>query len=44
MQGPTSTQNLPPVGLSHLFDNVQMPGGCADSSLPAACAPYTQSH
>lgn len=44
MQGPTSTQTLPPVGLSHLFDSVQMPGGCADGSLPAVCAPYTQSH
>jgi hypothetical protein len=43
MQGPTSTQNLPPVGLSHLFDNVQMAGGCADGALPAACAPFTQS-
>jgi hypothetical protein len=44
MQGPTASQNLPPVGLSHLFDNVQMPGGCADGSLPAACGPYTHSH
>ncbi len=44
MQGPTVSQNLPPVGLSHLFDNVQMPGGCADGSLPAACGPYTHSH
>lgn len=44
MQGPTSTQNLPPVGLSHLFDNVQMPGGCDNGSLPTACAPFTQSH
>lgn len=44
MQGPTATQNLPPVGLSHLFDNVQMPGGCADGALPTACASYTRSH
>jgi hypothetical protein len=44
MQGPTASQNLPPVGLSHLFDNVQMSGGCADGSLPAACAAYTHSH
>jgi len=44
MAGPTATQNLPPAGLSHLFDHVQMPGGCTDGSLPAACAPYTQSH
>jgi hypothetical protein len=44
MQGPTAAQNLPPVGLSHLFDNVQMSGGCANGSLPAACGPYTQSH
>jgi len=43
MQGPTSTQNLPPVGLSHLFDNVQMPGGCSDGNLPAACAAFTPS-
>jgi hypothetical protein len=43
MQGPTADQNLPPVGLSHLFDSVQMPGGCADGALPAACAPFTQS-
>jgi hypothetical protein len=44
MQGPTASQNLPPVGLSHLFDNVQMPDGCADGSLPAACTDYTHSH
>ncbi len=43
MQGPTASQNLPPVGLSHLFDNVQMPGGCEDGSLPAACNAYTNS-
>jgi hypothetical protein len=43
MQGPTASQNLPPVGLSHLFDSVQMAGGCADGALPAACGPYTQS-
>ena len=43
MQGPTSSQRLPPVGLSHLFDNVQMSGGCADGSLPATCTPFTQS-
>jgi hypothetical protein len=40
MAGPTDTQHLPPVGLSHLFDNVQMPGGCADGYLPLACAPH----
>jgi len=28
------------VGLSHLFDNVQMSGGCADGFLPLACAPH----
>jgi hypothetical protein len=44
MQGPTSAQNLPPVGLSHLFDNVQMSGGCDNGSLPATCDPYTRSH
>jgi len=44
MAGPTATENLPPVGLSHLFQHVQMSGGCADGSLPAACAPFTQSH
>jgi len=44
MQGPTASLNLPPVGLSHLFDNVQMPGGCADGSLPTTCTPYTHSH
>ncbi len=42
MAGPTATQNLPPVGLSHLFDHVQMPGGCTDNALPASCAPFTQ--
>lgn len=41
MQGPTPGQNLPPVGLSHLFHEIQMPGGCADGVLPAACQPYT---
>ncbi|RKH84637.1 hypothetical protein D7X99_08620 [Corallococcus sp. AB032C] len=40
MEGPTGSQNLPPAGLSHLFDEVQMPGGCTNGSLPAACAPY----
>ncbi|HEX5753090.1 MAG TPA: hypothetical protein VFZ09_43215 [Archangium sp.] len=40
MQGPTNSQNLPPVGLSHLFDNVQMPGGCENGSLPTTCNPY----
>lgn len=43
MSGPTNSQNLPPVGLSHLFDEVQMPGGCSDGSLPAACNSYTNS-
>lgn len=43
MQGPTNGQNLPPVGLSHLFDGVQMPGGCEDGSLPATCNAYTNS-
>lgn len=40
----TDTATLPPAGLSHLFDHVQMPGGCTDGSLPAACTPFTQSH
>lgn len=40
MQGPTYDRNLPPVGLSHLFDEVQMQGGCDNGSLPAACNPY----
>jgi hypothetical protein len=31
---------LPPVGLSHLFHNVQKPGGCSDGALPATCAAY----
>jgi hypothetical protein len=44
MQGPTASQNLPPVGLSHLFDNVQLPGGCADGRLPEVCGPYTHGH
>jgi hypothetical protein len=44
MQGPSASENLPPAGLSHLFDNVQMPGGCSTGSLPAACGPYTQSN
>ena len=42
MQGPTASQNLPPVGLSHLFDNVQMPGGCSNGALPTACGPFIQ--
>lgn len=42
MQGPTLDQSLPPVGLSHLFHEIQMPGGCADGALPAACSPYYQ--
>jgi hypothetical protein len=38
----TFGRNLPPVGLSHLFDEVApKSGGCADGSLPAACGPYT---
>lgn len=44
MQGPTASQSLPPVGLSHLFDNVQMSGGCDDGKLPTACDDYTHSH
>ncbi|RYZ43619.1 MAG: hypothetical protein EOO71_02655 [Myxococcaceae bacterium] len=40
MQGPTAERNLPPVGLSHLFQEVQMPGGCENGSLPATCNPY----
>jgi len=40
MQGPTNSQNLPPVGLSHVFDSVQMPGGCETGSLPATCNAY----
>ncbi len=40
MAGPTDSQNLPPVGLSHLFDEVQMPGGCSNGSLPTTCNPY----
>jgi hypothetical protein len=44
MQGPTNTQTLPPVGLSHLFDNVQMPGGCDDGYLPGTCTAFTRSH
>jgi hypothetical protein len=43
MQGPTDGQNLPPVGLSHLFDSVQMPGGCENGSLPTTCSAYTTS-
>ncbi|HYO67480.1 MAG TPA: hypothetical protein VEU33_15500 [Archangium sp.] len=43
MQGPTNSQYLPPVGLSHLFDSVQMPGGCSDGSLPATCNAYINS-
>lgn len=40
MAGPTEGQNLPPAGLSHLFDEVQMPGGCTNGALPTACSPY----
>lgn len=43
MAGPTADKNLPPVGLSHLFQEVQMPGGCESGSLPAACNAYTNS-
>jgi hypothetical protein len=43
MAGPTSAQTLPPVGLSHLFDNVQQSGGCPEDALPAACDPYIHS-
>jgi len=41
MAANTNNQNLPPVGLSHLFDEIQMPGGCTNGSLPAACSAYT---
>ncbi len=44
MQGSTNLQNLPPVGLSHLFHNVQMPGGCESGALPTTCTPYLSSH
>jgi hypothetical protein len=40
MVNDSSTTALPPVGISHLFQEVRMPGGCADKALPAACAPY----
>lgn len=40
MQGPSIDKTLPPVGLSHLFHEVQMPGGCSNGALPAACTPY----
>ncbi len=40
MSGPSDSQNLPPVGLSHLFDEVQMPGGCENGALPTACNAY----
>jgi hypothetical protein len=43
MMGPTNAQNLPPAGLSHLFDHTQMAGGCTNGSLPPACNPYTTS-
>jgi hypothetical protein len=43
MAGPTNTQNLPPAGLSHLFDEIQMPGGCENGSLPTTCSAYTNS-
>ncbi|MDY7233107.1 hypothetical protein [Hyalangium rubrum] len=43
MQGPTESQNLPPVGLSHLFDSVQMAGGCENGSLPTTCSAYVNS-
>lgn len=43
MQGRIDGQNLPPVGLSHLFDGVQMPGGCENGSLPTTCNAYTNS-
>lgn len=41
MEGPTAGKNLPPVGLSHLFDEIQMAGGCESGALPASCAAYT---
>lgn len=41
MEGPAAGQTLPPVGLSHLFHHVEMPGGCTNGSLPTACTPYT---
>ena len=38
----TFGKTLPPVGLSHLFDEVApKSGGCAEGSLPATCGPYT---
>ncbi|RYZ17602.1 MAG: hypothetical protein EOO70_01450 [Myxococcaceae bacterium] len=40
MQGPTAGRNLPPVGLSHLFQQVQMAGGCENDALPTTCNPY----
>ncbi len=40
MAGPTDSQNLPPVGLSHLFERIQMPGGCENGALPTACNAY----
>lgn len=43
MQGPSLGKTLPPVGLSHLFDSIQMPGGCDKGVLPDACTPYTTS-
>lgn len=43
MQGRLDGQNLPPVGLSHLFDEIQMPGGCENGSLPTTCNPYINS-
>jgi len=43
METRTGDQNLPPVGLSHLFDEVQMPGGCENGSLPTTCNAYTNS-
>jgi len=37
----SNDQTLPPVGLSHLFHQVQMPGGCQNGSLPATCSALT---
>jgi hypothetical protein len=40
MEGPEAGRTLPPVGLSHLFDSIEMSGGCDDDSLPTTCSPY----
>ncbi len=43
MEGPQAGRDLPPVGLSHLFHDVSMSGGCDTGALPAECAPYYSS-